>query len=153
LTPIIGVPDAKRLDEQGAALLAVLDARADMVGVALVLTSADGQVTHWGHGAERIYGWSRREAEGRNVDELMGSRFARWRPFVAADGDTSWSSVDWLRHRDGDRLLVYTEQAVQFDDCGEVAVVIGASIDLPADWTIGVRNRTSMEDIRTNDTA
>jgi len=55
---------------RGAGLEAVLDAA---TGVGLVVLANDGVIERWGAGAERVYGWTRAEAEGRHVAFLHPS--------------------------------------------------------------------------------
>jgi PAS domain-containing protein len=38
---------------------------------AAILTSLEGEVLHWGNGAERVFGYSSSEAVGRTVNELL----------------------------------------------------------------------------------
>ena len=43
----------------------------DLANDAIVISEASGEITYWNRGAERMYGWSRAEATGRKVHELL----------------------------------------------------------------------------------
>ncbi|HET9960048.1 MAG TPA: PAS domain S-box protein, partial [Polyangiaceae bacterium] len=43
----------------------------DQANDAIIVRDLDGQIQYWNDGAERLYGWSRREATGRTVQELI----------------------------------------------------------------------------------
>ncbi|PWT97259.1 MAG: hypothetical protein C5B51_31825 [Terriglobia bacterium] len=46
----------------------------DLAPQAMIVTSMDGAVVYWNRAAERIYGWPREEALGRQVNHLFESR-------------------------------------------------------------------------------
>ena len=43
----------------------------DLANDAIVISDASGRITYWNRGAERMYGWSREDATGRDVHELL----------------------------------------------------------------------------------
>src|SRR6266513_1830274 len=45
----------------------------DQVQAAVIATDLAGGVTHWNHAAETMFGWSRTEALGRDVRDLIMS--------------------------------------------------------------------------------
>lgn len=44
---------------------------------AIALTRPNGEITHWSHGCEQLYGWAAEEAVGRRKDDLLQSRLAQ----------------------------------------------------------------------------
>src|ERR1700730_8788743 len=38
---------------------------------AVIVTTLEGEVLHWGRGAERVFGYTAREAVGRTISELI----------------------------------------------------------------------------------
>ena len=46
----------------------------DLMADALIVTSADGTILLWNHGAQDLYGWTHEEAIGRYWNELVVSR-------------------------------------------------------------------------------
>ncbi len=63
------ITEQKRSQEQIAEQAALLDKARD----AIMVRDLKGKVLFWNNGAERIYGWTRLEAVGRSVDELLYS--------------------------------------------------------------------------------
>ena len=61
------ITERKRAEEQIAEQAAFLDKARD----AIIARSLDGRILFWNQGAERIYGWKRDEALGRNIGELV----------------------------------------------------------------------------------
>lgn len=45
----------------------------DMANDAIVISNPAGKISYWNRGAERMYGWTREEATGRDVQELLQS--------------------------------------------------------------------------------
>ena len=94
------VLDARRLDE----LAQVLD------GASVIIHGIDGVISHWTAGSEQLYGWSRAEAVGKVVHDLLRTHFPE--PIEAiraqlADSGT-WTGELIHRHRDGAQIAVAT---------------------------------------------
>jgi PAS domain S-box-containing protein len=58
----------RRLTEQRVAEQAAL---LDKANDAILVSGLDGVIQYWNNGAERVYGWSRSETIGRNIQTLM----------------------------------------------------------------------------------
>ena len=63
------ITERKRADEQIAEQAALLDKARD----AILVRDLEGNILYWNQGAERMYGWTREEAIGRNVRDLFYS--------------------------------------------------------------------------------
>ena len=42
---------------------------------AILTLDPEGTITYWNRGAERLYGWTKQEAEGQNANALLRTRF------------------------------------------------------------------------------
>jgi PAS domain S-box-containing protein len=88
----------------------------DLANDAIFVRAANGRVTYWNQGAERLYGWTKDEALGRSTHELIRTRFPvslseiektdRWEGellHVKRDGSEITVASRWttLRDRDG----------------------------------------------------
>src|SRR2546423_10310670 len=49
----------------------------DLADDAIIVCDASGAISFWNRGAEKIYGWTRGEAIGQEVHELLHTRAAR----------------------------------------------------------------------------
>jgi PAS domain S-box-containing protein len=63
----IDVSERKQAEEKIREQAELLDKAQD----AIVVCTLDREITFWNQGAERIYGWSRKEALGKNIRELL----------------------------------------------------------------------------------
>ena len=61
------ITERKRAQEQIAEQAALLDKARD----AILVRDLEGKILFWNKGAERMYGWTRQEAVGRNIGELL----------------------------------------------------------------------------------
>jgi PAS domain S-box-containing protein len=76
----------------------------DLASDAIFVKSADGNISYWNQGAERLYGWAASEAIGRSPHELLRTEFPI--PLAEISAKDSWQGE--LRHtkRDGSRMVV-----------------------------------------------
>jgi PAS domain S-box-containing protein len=68
---------AEDLARQRAATVQEQAALLDLARDAILSLTLDGAIEFWNRGAEVMYGWSREEALGRSVHELLRTRFPR----------------------------------------------------------------------------
>ncbi|MFT4180909.1 MAG: PAS domain S-box protein, partial [Rhizobium sp.] len=116
------VPGESKIDE----IARLLD------GVNLIVHGLDGIISHWTGGCHALYGWSREEAIGRSVHELLSTRFPRpleeIREIVRCDG--AWEGEVVHRGKDGRLLFVATRWALVTPDAGGKALIIQTNNDV-----------------------
>jgi len=59
--------ERQRADEQVREQAALLDEARD----AIILRDMQNRITYWNKGAERLYGWTAQEAQGRSIEDLL----------------------------------------------------------------------------------
>ena len=105
----------------------------DTVGQAAIVTDPDGQIIYWNRFAETLYGWTRTEALGRNVAEVVVA------PEAAAQADEimarlrageNWSGEFRVRRRDGTTFVAFVTDTPLRDERGDVKAIIGISVDI-----------------------
>ncbi len=94
-----------RIDEQAALL--------DHAQDAIIVQRIDGGITYWNKGAERLYGWSREDAMGRDAMDLLltnsaSCQFAR--SHTRANGE--WRGELRQRTRTGQEVVVQSSWAL-----------------------------------------
>ena len=109
------------LDQIDPALLELLDLTQAMVH------DFDGRIIYWSSGAQRLYGWTRQEATGRNAHELLATHFPR--PLVEIEAellrDAQWHGELHQRTRDGRPIHVASHWSLQRNaDGGPRAVAV-----------------------------
>ncbi|MBA3961394.1 MAG: response regulator [Chthoniobacterales bacterium] len=80
----------------------------DLASDAIIISDADEVITYWNNGAERIYGWSRDEALGQKVNDLLKTRAAETLGWLSATFHTEdrWEGELWQTRRDGIEIVV-----------------------------------------------
>ncbi|MGH9680461.1 MAG: PAS domain S-box protein, partial [Candidatus Acidiferrales bacterium] len=82
----------------------------DAVDDAILVSDVNKKITYWNAGAERLYGWSRLEAVGKSIHELLQTEFPepydeitrKWREGV-------WSGELVQQKRDGTKITVTSQ--------------------------------------------
>lgn len=116
----------------------------DEVAAAVIATDADFVVTEWNVGAEQLYGWSRLDAVGRDVRDLVVPASTQEAPGAAVtslERGAAWSGDSVLRRRDGSEFLAHVRDVVVRDQDGEITGYVGVSLDV-------TRERRVEQDLR-----
>ena len=103
----------------------------DQARDAIIVLDLDYQITFWSKGAERIYGWTAEEAQGRAVDELLDSDvgvFGLADQQVRAKGE--WSGEIQQRSRAGARLTVDARWTLLRGVNGEARAILSIDTDI-----------------------
>src|SRR5579859_7677279 len=135
------------LDEQEATRRAVLDenrrageavrrqaALLELAPDAILVRALDGTILFWNRGAEALYGWSREEAQGKIVHELLQTQFPIPRPSI----ETTVLQVGrWegeLVHtcRNGSVITVASRWAHQVDERSHANAFLEINTDITA---------------------
>ena len=130
LRMIGGITDAtarveaqRRIQEQAELL--------DLAQDAILVRDLDGKLEFWNAGAERIYGWTREEALGRSVEELLYADPTPFREGMArclAEG--TWTAeVDQFR-KDGSTVAVEARWTLVRDDKGTPRRILSINTDI-----------------------
>ncbi len=91
-----------------------------------------GTLTYWNRGAERLYGWTKQEAEGQNVHALLQTTFpesleALW-PKLLKSG--AWEGELIHVTRDGVPVTVTSSWTLLKDEKGNVSAILEISSDI-----------------------
>jgi diguanylate cyclase (GGDEF)-like protein/PAS domain S-box-containing protein len=104
----------------------------DEVEAAVIATDLKGTVTHWTRHAERLFGYTRGEAVGRDIAELGlvdDPGFAARRIEVLRAGEP-FEGEFRARRRDGEQFACYTRDAPIRDDDGELSGFVAVASDI-----------------------
>ena len=105
----------------------------DHVEAAVVAIDPRGRITHWNKAAGRLYGWSRDEAIGRWVRDLVVPAEAESianEVWATVQEGEAWEGETVVRRRDGEPLVVWNLNAPILDAAGEVAGYVGIAFDI-----------------------
>ena len=105
----------------------------EQVKAAVIATDLEGMVTHWNDYAEKLYGWSREEALGRNVAELV---VGPTEVGVAGEimeqvraGET-WEGEFVVRRKDGSAFPAHVTNSLIYDSQRYAVGIVGVSTDI-----------------------
>lgn len=101
---------------------------------AIVVRDANSVILYWNRGAERMYGWSAAETQGRITHELFKTEFPEtFEEIHRALFETgAWEGELAHRTKDNRRLLVESRQALQRDEQGQPSRILEVNRDITA---------------------
>jgi two-component system cell cycle sensor histidine kinase/response regulator CckA len=85
----------------------------DRANDGIILCDAQGVITYWNQGAQRIYGWSKKEAMGQNVQKLLQTTFCDAAP--PRDQQSDWEGELRQVRRDGTPIFVASRWTLKAD--------------------------------------
>jgi PAS domain S-box-containing protein len=107
--------------------------QAEMLNLAPILTrDLDDKIIFWNQGMEELYGWSRTEALGRVVHELLQTRFPQPLQEIRVE---LWRAGSWkgeLSHtrRDGSQVVVISRWVLHRDKAGQPFSIFEVNHDI-----------------------
>ncbi len=99
---------------------------------AILVRNIFGEIIFWNREAERLYGWSGREALGKLSHELLQTRFAEGFDAMVDKlfEQNTWEGVLTQICRDGTQIMVESRQAVQRNHTGRPVAIIEINRDI-----------------------
>jgi PAS domain S-box-containing protein len=108
--------------------------QADIINLAhdaIVVRDLQGQIQFWNKGAERLYGWTAVEVDGRNVNDIHYDRLG---PFhaasIALEKKGKWSGELQQRCKDGSTVTVDARWTLVRDENGKPKSVLSINTDI-----------------------
>jgi PAS domain S-box-containing protein len=133
------------LDEERTRLHAQLLNAVEQAVLAVDLT---GRIIFWNRFAERLYGWTEDEAQGRNIVELLAAPLlmeaARANMGQLRRGE-NWSGEFLLQRRDGTAFVAHVHAALVQDDQNTLISIVAVSRDSTAQQQLQEANRLLAE--------
>lgn len=102
---------------------------------AVVVRDSADRVVFWNRGAQALYGWSRREALGLGIHDLLRTRFPadRSEAIASLQRDGEWDGHVHQQARDGTELIVWTRWTALKNDAGEIVSVLEIAREVTAE--------------------
>ena len=99
-----------------------------------IMLDLEGRIIFWSVGAERLYGYSRREAMGQFIHALLRTSFqhplAEIEINAAVLRDGHWSGELEHYHRNGTQVSVASQWSLYHGEAGEAATIIKVNNDI-----------------------
>lgn len=99
---------------------------------AIMIRTLEGAVTHWNRGAESLYGWSREEALGKNLIELLKLQPLQPLEEIIATimQAGSWEGEPDTFKRNGERITVASRCTLLRDNCDKPVGILATHNDV-----------------------
>src|SRR3982751_1064767 len=116
-TAIIDLSERKRHEQQLSEQARLLDLSND----AIIVRDRNDQIAYWNKGATKLYGYTRQEALGKVIHELLKSEFPEplSKIYEKLLRDQRWQGEIVHTRRDGTRLTVFSRWALDRDAKGK----------------------------------
>lgn len=99
----------------------------------VIATDIKGEVVYWNDEAEKVYGWKREEAIGKNILNLtptdQTTKQAEEIMAILSNGE-SWSGEFIVKRKDGTRFPAHVSDSPVFDENDQLIGIIGISFDI-----------------------
>lgn len=104
----------------------------DLVHEAVLTCDREGRVTAWNTAAERLYGYARDEVLGRDVDDLLQTRYSQTASGEDASRESraAWNGEVERRNAHGQSLFVDLRRSARRDASGAIRAVVETGRDL-----------------------
>jgi PAS domain S-box-containing protein len=113
----------------------------------VIIRNSEDLILYWNEGAEKLYGWSRSEAVGRNSQALLKTEVEGVRrPDLGPSG--AWAGEILRTRKNGDRILLASRWLARLDDRGAPNGVIETSADVTEARLAAEERRRSEERYR-----
>ncbi len=104
----------------------------DLTDDAILVSNLQREIVYWNRGAKQLYGWSRREARGKNSHDLLKTVFPQ--PLVEIESQvyesSHWEGELVHRRRDGTEVIVSSRWALRKDGSGRPISILQSNRDV-----------------------
>jgi PAS domain S-box-containing protein len=106
----------------------------DTANDAILVRDADDRITYWNQGAQKLYGWTAKEALGQVASRILESQFSAERPEIGKvlESDGHWSGELTSATKDGNEVNVAATWTLRRDEQGRTASVLCIGHDITA---------------------
>src|SRR5438477_1482356 len=104
----------------------------DLSNDAIIVRDAEDRVTYWNQGAKKIYGYTREEALGKVIYDLLKTEHpeARSKIYQKLLRDNRWEGELVHSRRDGKRLTMFSRWSMDRDAQGNRAFILETNNDI-----------------------
>jgi PAS domain S-box-containing protein len=128
LGAFVDITERKKAEDATARQAELIDLSPD----AIIVRKLDGTITFWSKGAERLYGWTKEEAIGQDVNVLLKTQLPQSLKEIQNDLKTKgkWSGEIIHICKDGSRLVVQSYWLGKLGSDGKIVEVLESNVDI-----------------------
>lgn len=99
---------------------------------AIIVRRLDGTVTFWSEGAEKLYGWTKEESVGRDINELLKTELPESLEDIENKfkKEGKWSGEVVHICKDGSKLVLQSYWLAKFDSNGKITEIFESNVDI-----------------------
>jgi PAS domain S-box-containing protein len=116
----------------------------------IMVRRLEGTITHWGHGAETLYGWSKEEACGQTTHSLLKTQFPE--PLAEINRQLletgRWTGELIHTAKDGRRITVESRWLAGHDERGEIVELLESNVDITERTQADLEREVAVEFLR-----
>jgi PAS domain S-box-containing protein len=105
----------------------------DLSPDAIIVWNHDGIITFWSEGAEKLYGWSKEEAVGQHIHELLETEYRQFQLKEIEDQlklEGKWSGELIHTTKKGEKVAVQSFMLRKMGAHGQIAEIFESNIDV-----------------------
>jgi PAS domain S-box-containing protein len=128
----IGMLRLRKKREQAEETLRKQASLIDLSPDAIIVRQLDGVITFWSKGAEKLYGWTKDEAIGQDINNLLITEFPQ--PIeeilkkLKIDG--KWSGEIVHTSKNGDKVVMQSYWLAKFGGDGKIVEMLESNVDI-----------------------
>jgi PAS domain S-box-containing protein len=104
----------------------------DLSPDAIIVRKPEGTITFWSKGAERLYGWTKKEALGKSTHELFETKFPIPFELIVSELETKlrWTGELMQTTKDGRVVVIQSWWLAEKTEHGKIKSILESNIDL-----------------------
>ena len=140
----IGMLRLRKKREQAEETLRKQASLIDLSPDAIIVRQLDGVITFWSKGAEKLYGWTKDEAIGQDINKLLTAEFPQPIEEIlkTLKLEGKWSGEIVHTTKNGDKVVMQSYWLAKFGGDGKIAEMLESNVDI----TERVRLQTKLEE-------
>jgi PAS domain S-box-containing protein len=129
------VTEQRRAERERAQQLQQIRLQTELINLAsdaILVRDSISRVLFWNRGAEELYGWTAREAQGRVSHTLLKTRFPVSRSEIEAqlEREGHWEGELIVSSRNGSSVIVESRQVLIRDEAGQASAILEINRDI-----------------------
>ena len=140
----IGMLRLRKIREQAEETLRKQASLIDLSPDAIIVRQPQGVIRFWSMGAEKLYGWTKEEAIGQDINTLLKAELPQQLDTILdkVKLNGKWSGEIVYTRKDSNKLVMQSYWLAQFDKNGKLVELLESNVDV----TERIRLQTKLEE-------